>query len=59
MAVKWHFLLRLIGLTGLLAAGVGLVLVALVLQGAPLESWRSLSPNFESPEIKDLGVGLI
>jgi hypothetical protein len=59
MAVKWHFLIRLIGLTGLLAVGVGLVLVALVLQGVPLESWSSLKPNFQSPGIKDLGVGLI
>src|ERR1700757_3708373 len=59
MAVKWHFLIRLLGLTGLLGAGVGLVLVALVLQGAPLESWRSLYPNFQSPGIKDLGVGMI
>jgi hypothetical protein len=59
MAVKWHFLLRLIGLTGLLAAGVGLVLVALVLHGAPLENWKSLTPNFQSPGMKDIGVGLI
>ncbi len=59
MAVKWHFLLRLIGLTGLVAAGVGLVLVALFLQGAPLEDWRSLSPNFQSPGTKDIGVGMV
>jgi hypothetical protein len=47
------------GLTGLLAVGVGLVLVALVLQGAPIESWQSLTPNFPSPGMKDVGVGLI
>jgi hypothetical protein len=57
MAVR--FLIRLMGLTGLLAAGVGLVLVALVLQGAPVESWRSLTPNFQSPGMKDVGVILI
>src|SRR5438128_9094116 len=59
MAVKGHFLIRLAGLTGLLAAGVGLVLVALALQGAPLRSWNDLAPNFQSLGIKDLGLGLI
>jgi hypothetical protein len=59
MSVRWHFLIRVLGLTGLLAAGVGLVLVALVLQGVPLENWRNLTPNFQSPGIKDIGVALI
>src|SRR5206468_8909919 len=59
MAVKGHFLIRLAGLTGLLAAGVGLVLVALALQGAPLRSWNDLAPNFQSLGIKDVGLGLI
>jgi hypothetical protein len=59
MAVKGHFLIRLAGLTGLLAAGIGMVLVALALQGAPLRSWSDLAPNFQSLGIKDLGLGLI
>src|SRR5439155_17494244 len=59
MAVKGHFLIRLAALTGLLAAGVGLVLVALSLQGASLRSWSDLAPNFQSFNIKDLGLGLI
>src|SRR5947209_18978563 len=59
MAVKGHFLIRLAGLTGLLAAGVGLVLVALALEGAPLRSWNDLAPNFQSLGIKDFGLGLI
>jgi hypothetical protein len=59
MAARGHFLIRLAALTGLLTAGVGLVLVALSMQGASLRSWSDLAPNFQSLTIKDLGLGLI
>jgi hypothetical protein len=61
MAVKWRFLIRLLGLTGMLAAGVGLVLlVGLAGAGHGISlHWTDLAPNLQSLGMKDLAVGLV
>jgi hypothetical protein len=53
---RWHFLIRFLGLTGLLAAGIGLVLLSMILKGTSLES---LQLDLNDPGRKELGLGLI
>jgi hypothetical protein len=59
MAVKWRFLIRLIGLTGLLAAGVGLVLATNVVPYDPLQSWKTLTTDFRNARLPEISLGLI
>lgn len=53
---RWHFLIRFLGLTGLMAAGIGLVLLSMILKGTSLES---LQPDLNDPGLKELGLGLV
>jgi ABC-type uncharacterized transport system len=58
MAVRGHFLIRLMGLTGLLLASVGLFLAIHVLPSDPLQIWVHLTSESVFRGIKILAVGL-
>jgi hypothetical protein len=53
---RWHFVIRFLGLSGLLAAGVGIVLLSMILKGTSL---GDLQPNLNNPGLRELGLGLI